>query len=213
MNRKFIFVGIGVAVAIAATVVGWHQFGAEKKAQSSELDLDFTYVEANSNLKENLQSKGISMSSPITLKKQGDIDKYCTFLADKEKQKLIQYCTSTELKDQNKKFLGNIHIIGSSSAPQLVIVALQSDPTLSNLEQVKSIFGAVIKELICDCWDKVKPGGYATIEDMVDAFRDFHIQGKKPDSSSNSIPLASKRFQMILSTNQQGYSWKLLIAR
>lgn len=171
------------------------------------------YAEANSNLKENLQSKGISMSSPITLKKQEDIDKYCTFLADKEKQKLIQYCTSTELKDQNKKFLGNIHMIGSSSAPQLVIVALQSDPTLSNLEQVKSIFSAVTKELICDCWDKVKPGGYATVEDMVDAFRDFHIQGKKPDSSSNSIPLASKHFQMILATNQQGYSWKLLIAR
>lgn len=213
MKRKFVFVGIGVGIAIIAVIVGWYQFRSEKMVQSSELDLDFTYAEANSNLKQTLQSKGISMSSPITLKKQEDIDKYCTFLADKEKQKLVQYCTSTELKDQSSKFLGNIHMIGSSKAPQLVIVALQSDPTLSNLQEVKSIFSVVTKELICDCWDKIKPGGYATLDDMVDAIRDFHIQGKKPDSSSNAIPLASKHFQMTLSTNEQGYSWKLLIAR
>ena len=213
MKRKFIFSGIGIAVAIIAAIVAWHQYGSEKIAQSSELDLDFTYAEANLNLKGNLQSKGISMSSAITLKKQEDIHKYCTFLADEEKQKLIQYCTSTEIKDQSSKFLGNIHMIGSIKAPQLVIVALQSDPTLSNLQEVKSIFSVVTKELICDCWDKIKPGGYASIEDMVDAIRDFHIQGKKPDSSSNTIPLASKHFQMTLSTNEQGYSWKLLIAR
>ena len=80
-------------------------------------------------------------------------------------------------------------------------------------DNVKNVFGAVINETVCQCWDKERPGGYATLSDMVNALRDFHINGKKPDSTTHSISLANKHFEIEATTNANGYLWKLLVAR
>jgi len=48
---------------------------------------------------------------------------------------------------------------------------------------------------------------------MIDALRDFHINGKKPNSTTHSIPLANKHFEIEATTNENGYVWKLLVAR
>ena len=104
-------------------------------------------------------------------------------------------------------------MVGSPDTPGLVIAALQSNPMLGNYDEVKTVFGDVINETVCQCWDKEKPGGYATLSDMLNALRDFHINGKKPDSTTHSVPLANKHFEIELTTNQNGYLWKLLVAR
>ncbi|MGI0082901.1 MAG: hypothetical protein ACREAF_05750 [Nitrosopumilaceae archaeon] len=210
-SRKYIYAGIGAAAVIAAIIASLYQFNNVDNSNDA-LNLDFTYAEANSNIKDNLQSKGIVMSSPITLQKSDDIRKYCSFLSE-EKQKLVQHCTSTEMEDNTKEFLGNVHILGTSSAPQLVIVALQSDPTLQNLDDVKTVLGATIDELVCTCWSEVKPGGYGTVDDLVSSLLEAHLKEKKPETHSSTIPLASKNLRFVLTTNQQGYEWQLLISR
>ena len=212
-SRKYIFAGIGVAAAIAIAVFVISYTEKPKTLQADLLSLDFTYDEANSVLKQSLQSQGIVMSSPLKFQKQQDLDKWCKFLSDPEKQKIVQYCTSTELKDQNGQFVGNVHMVGSSMAPSLVVVALQSNPYLDNMAQVKTIFDTVTKELVCDCWNNVKPGGYDTIGDWVDALRDFHNTGNKLQSQSKSLALASKHMQIKLATSNEGYVWQMLIAK
>ena len=179
----------------------------------SALDLDFSYEKANSDLKKILLTHGINMSNPLRFSSQSYISQYCNFLSDPKKQALIKFCTSTELKDKNGNFLGNIDMVGSHTAPGLVIVALQSNPILTNYDDVKTVFGSVINETVCQCWDKAKPGSYATLSNMMNALRDFHINGKEPNSTTHSIPLADKHFEIELSTNEQGYLWKLLVAR
>ncbi|MGI0027470.1 MAG: hypothetical protein ACREAD_06475, partial [Nitrosopumilaceae archaeon] len=183
------------------------------QSQISPLDLDFSYEEANSNLLTSLQSHQINMSRPLQFFSQTNINQYCNFFSDAKKQALVKFCTSTELRDKDGNFLGNINMVGSTRAPGLVIAAIQTDPVMSNLNDVKTVFGAVINETTCDCWDKEKPRGYATISDMIDAFRDFHIASKKPNSTSQSVPLGSEHFELELTTNQSGYVWKLLVAR
>ena len=220
-QKKLLYAGIGGAAAIAAIIVvivvlpniSNPATDNSDQSQISPLDLDFTYDEANSNLRTSLHSDEINMSRPLQFFSQTDINQYCHFFSDDKKQALVKFCTSTELKDKNGNFLGNINMVGSTRAPGLVIAAVQTDPTLSTLNDVKTIFGAVINETTCDCWDKEKPRGYATLSDMIDAFRDFHIAGKKPNSTSQSVPLGSEHFELELTTNQNGYLWKLLVAR
>ena len=211
--RKHLILGIGAAVAIAAIVFVISYNGKSETSKTDSLSLDFTYDEANGVLKQSLQSQGIVMSSPLRFPKQQDIEKWCKFFSDSEKQKLVEYCTSTEIKDQSGKFLGNIHLVGSPSAPKLVLVVLESNPLLDNLNQIKTVFGIVTKELVCDCWEDVKPDGYETVENWVDALRDFHTSGSKPHSESKSILLASKHMQIQLTTTKEGYVWEMLIAR
>lgn len=213
-KKKPIYIGIGAAAALAGMlIVVYSTTGIAAMPKTDSFALDFTYEEANSNLKQSMQSHGILMSSALKFEEQKDIEKWCSFFTDQEKQKLVEYCTSTEIKDQKGNFLGNVHIVGSSSAPRLVFAILQSNPMIDNLEQVKTVFGTMTKELVCDCWEEVKPSGYDTIGDWVDALRDFHTSGDKPHSASKPLALASKHLQIELTTNKDGYLWELLIAQ
>lgn len=218
-QKKLLYGVIGVTIPIAAIVIlvlpsiSNQLNNNSDQSQTSPLDLDFSYEEANSNLKATLLSHEINMSKPLKFSSPTDINQFCNFFSDARRQALVKYCTSTEIRDKNGNFLGNINMVGSTRAPGLIITALQSDPMLSNLNNVKFIFGAVINETICTCWDQVKPGGYSTVSDMVNAQRDFQITGKQPTSASNTIPLGTEHFRMELTTNQQGYVWKLLVAR
>lgn len=220
-QKKFLYAGIGgavsIAVIISALVILPNMYNQSTdntdQSQISPLDLDFTYEEANSNLKTTLLSHEINMSRPLQFSSQTDINQYCNFFSDQKKQALVKFCTSTVLQNKNRNFLGNINMVGSTRAPGLVIVAIQSNPVMSNLNDVKTIFGVVINETTCDCWGKEKPRGYATPSDMIDAFRDFHIAGKRSNTTTQSVPLGSEHFEMELTTNQSGYVWKLLVAR
>ena len=220
-QKKFLYAGIGGAAVTAVIIIvivllpniSNQSPDNTDQSQVSPLDLSFSYEEANSNLRTSLRSHEINMSRPLQFFSQTDINQYCNFFSDSKKQALVKFCTSSELKDKNGNFLGDINMVGSTRAPGLVIAAVQTDPTLSTLNDVKTIFGAVINETTCDCWDTEKPRGYATLSDMIDAFRDFHIAGKKPNSTSQSVPLGSEHFELELTTNQNGYLWKLLVAR
>ncbi|TLX68471.1 MAG: hypothetical protein E6L00_00335 [Thaumarchaeota archaeon] len=220
-QKKLLYAGICVATVVAGIIIILTQFPSisnqstnnTDQSQISPLDLDFSYEEANSNLKATLLSHDINMSKPLRFSSQSDINRYCNFFSNEKRQALVKYCTSSEIKDKNGNFLGNINMVGSTRAPGLVISALHSDPLLSNLNDVKIIFEAVINETICTCWDQVKPGGYSTLSDMINAQRDFQITGKQPTSASNTIPLGTEHFRIELTTNQQGYVWKLLVAR
>jgi hypothetical protein len=216
VKSKYVYVGI--AVAVAAIIVIIIQFNTnpvvnQNNQESSQVAyLDFSYEEGNSDLKSALSLHQINMSNPLKFDTPAAINQYCNFLSDQKKQALITYCTSAELKDK-QGFLGDINMVGSTNAPVLVIVAIQSNPMLTNYDTVKTIFGTVINSTVCQCWDKEKPRDYPTISAMVDAFRDFHINGKKPNSTTQSVPLGNKHFEIELTTNENGYLWKLLVAK
>jgi hypothetical protein len=217
VNKKsFIFIGVGAAVAIFALLLVQNLDDSNVRVSNqpvSSLDLDFSYSEANSQLKQSLESVGVSMSSPVRMSDQATIQKYCTLFDDEQKQSLIEYCTSTELLSSEGKFLGNIHIVGSKASPQLVIALVQVDPLMSQIADVKSTFQIIIEELVCDCWDEEKPDGFETIGDWVNGLRKFHTGDVKPHSQSKPILLEGTKIQIELTTNFDGYLWELLVAR
>lgn len=217
-SKKYAYIGVAAAAGITVVILILTQFNTGPAVQSTPTGIDaytlnFPYEEANSNLKTTLATRHINMSSPVRLSSQSDIMQYCDFLTNQTKQAMIEYCTSTEIKDEHGNFLGNLDMIGSTLAPVMVIAAAQSDPTFSNYNDVKILFGDVINETICQCWTSENPGNYTSISAMMDGLRTFHINGKRPDSATNSIPLNGEHFEIELTTNTKGYLWKLLVAK
>ncbi|TRZ79729.1 MAG: hypothetical protein D4R90_03250 [Nitrosopumilales archaeon] len=217
-SKKYVYLGI-IGVAIAAVVIAITQFNIipmmdeDKPQQSSQVAfLDFSYDEANSDIKSTLVAYHINMTKPIRLSSQADVRQYCNFLTDPKKQALVTYCTSTVLKDK-QGFLGNVNMLGSTNVPGIVVVALQSNPMLTNYGAVKTVFDVVINSTICQCWEKETPDGFLTLSALVDKLRDTHLTTKDPTTSTHVLPLGNKHFKIELTTNESGYLWKLLVSK
>jgi hypothetical protein len=201
-NRKILPIVAGIVVVLVVSFL----FIATGKQETKN-----QYLEDNLQLKQKLAEDGILMSSPIRLQEPEDIAKYCTFFTSDEKQKLVKYCTSTELKDANGKFLGNIHMVGSPDEPKVIIVLLQTDPSMSQIDYVKTVFDKTIETLVCDCWQEESPGGFSDVGKWVEGLRQFHQSDVQPHSKSKQLVLESKSIQMELTTNKDGYLWQLFI--
>ncbi len=198
MNK--IFYAAGGAAAALVIVLVWSGTGPDAKP---------SYADANARLKTRLAEHQISMSSPIKLKEQKDIDEFCRFFKNPDLQRLVLYCTSTELKDQTGEFLGNIHMVGSADSPKITLTLLQSDKTMANLGTVKTVFESVINT-VCDCWQQQNPGGIS-ISQWVDGLREFHLGDTKTHSKSREVSLGGKTLQLELTENPDGYLWQLFI--
>jgi len=184
----------------------------DKKFNTLSLpELEFTYDDSNSKLKEKLEFFDISMSKPIKLINRNYLEEFCTFFENEDLQNQVDYCTSTELRDSEGKYLGNIHMVGSRQMPKIILALIQTGPFMQNLDDVKTVYNVVIEDLVCDCWNEVQPGDIETVAGWVDKQRDFHTSDTKPTSKSN-LSLSGMQLQMELTTNTEGYLWKLLIS-
>ena len=210
MKKIFLYLGIGIAILIIVIGISLNQ--DVKFIPEQSLELDFKYMNANSKLKEFLETYGISMSAPVELRSPSSIEKYCSFFDDENTQKLVEYCTSTELLDSEGNFLGNIHMVGSPKLPKIVLVLIQADPFMQELAKIKPVFRVVIENLVCTCWGEVKPSGINTIDEWIERHREFHTSDTRPTSTS-TVSLEGKQLQIELTTNSDGYLWKLLIDR
>lgn len=207
--KKIMPIVIGIVVAIGLILIlGQYQ---ETSIAKSEAPTDSQYINANSLLIQALAERQIQMSSPIKISSPENIEKYCSLFASEEKQQLIKYCTSTEVKNQNGEFLGNIHMVGTLDTPQVVMALIQTDKDASQLDSAKNVFETVTESLICNCWSEQKPGGLNSIDSWVDGLWQFHQTDTKPHSKSNTLKLDGKSLQLELTTNNDGYLWKFLI--
>jgi hypothetical protein len=203
MNRRIlVFTSILITTVIVLSIF-WYS--------SEQPERNLTYDALNGLLREDLAKQNVTMSSPIRLQSQESIGKYCSLFSDERQQSLVKYCTSTELKDAQGKFLGNIHMVGSNEMPQVVMALLQTDPLMSELDTVKTIFQTVIDDAVCKCWADIRPGGMSSPNDWIDGLKQFHQSDSQPHSRSTHLKLGQKTMQLELTTNDDGYLWQLFI--
>lgn len=211
MKKKIFIYIIAAIVAVAILATSVFTLTKDNPIEPMSLpELDFTYTDSNLKLKQNLESREISMSSPLKFSTISDLNKFCAFFENTQLQNQVEYCTSTELRDSEGNYLGNIHMVGNRQMPKIVLSLIQSNPFMDNLDSVKTVYDTVIQDLVCNCWIDVKPGSFETVSDWIDKQREFHTSGTKPTSKS-SLNLSGKQLEMELTTNTQGYLWKLLI--
>ncbi|MFB5613353.1 MAG: hypothetical protein ACE5RL_08640 [Nitrosarchaeum sp.] len=209
MNKKIITpIAIGVITAIVLIIILVPS--SQKQIPEPIPAIDFSYIASNAHMKSLLESNGISMSSPIKFSGES-IEKYCRFYDDDDKQNSIKYCTSTELKESDGKFLGNIHMTGSVNSPDTVLGVIQTDPFMSNLDSIKKTYQVMVESTVCDCWQDLKPGKLESVSAWIDAAKAHHLQAKSTTSNSEIDGLAHKRLFLEITTNTNGYLWKFVI--
>lgn len=198
------------AIAGILIVFGLFVFVLQNDEKENEITPQEFNYDSNSDIKKSLEIHDILMSNPLKLQGE-DMDQYCMFFGDPSVQERIEYCTSTEIKDSSGKFLGNIHMIGDSTAPQVVMAIIQSDPFISQENQISLIFESIIENVVCDCWQNVKPGGFHSVSDWVKAAKEHHLEAKRTTSKSEISGLAQKQIILEITTNNDGYLWKFLV--
>ncbi len=219
MKKKVPAIGGGIAILVIIGVV--ISLGAENNSQSNNSEpakqsfplgdgLDISYTEVNFQLKQILETKDISMSSPIKLDDLRSIWTYCNFF-EGEEQQLVQHCTSTELLDSEGNFLGNIHAFGSPEEPKRIMAVIQVDPFLNQKADAKTVFSVMTDSIVCQCWYEKNDDGLS-LDDWAEAYLTSHIGAGKPSTTSNIVSLEDRSLQMKLITNAEGYEWQLLIA-
>ena len=172
--------------------------------------LSLSYVDTNKELQNDLQSLDIKMSSPLKLN-GFSIDTYCTFFSDVLIQDSIEYCTSTELLDSKDQYLGNVQMVGSNAFPQYVIGVIQTDSSVSQLEDVKIVINSMIKLIVCDCWEEKEPGNFESVAMWIDAANSHHMENMSATSKSMINGLTEKPMLLEITANDNGSLWKFLI--
>ena len=172
--------------------------------------LSLSYVDTNKELQNDLQFLDIKMSSPLKLN-GFSIDTYCTFFSDVLIQDSIEYCTSTELLDSKDQYLGNVQMVGSNAFPQYVIGVIQTDSSVSQLEDVKIVINSMIKLIVCDCWEEKEPGNFESVAMWIDAANSHHMENMSATSKSMINGLTEKPMLLEITANDNGSLWKFLI--
>lgn len=208
LNKKWMILIAIVVVTAIGLIIGSQIFTIANNHKSD--DLSFSYIQTNKDLKEALSEHNISMSSPLRLKGAG-IEEYCNFFSNDSLQSAIEYCTSTELLDSDGKYLGNIHMVGSTESPRFVMGVVQVPPTLDNLNSVKVVYQTMIETLVCQCWSEEKPGGFESVSDWIDAANSHHLEAKRTTSKSEISGIAHKGLLLEITTNTEGYLWKFVV--
>jgi len=208
MNKVILISSIVVAIIISLSYVLVYDNDGGVSSTSNSLSL--SYVDTNKELQYDLQSSDIKMSSPLKLN-GFSIDTYCTFFSDEVTQNSIQYCTSTELLDSKDQYLGNVQMVGSNAFPRYVIGVIQTDSSVSQLEDVKIVVNSMVESIICDCWDEKKPGNFESVALWIDAANSHHLENTSATSKSTINGLTEKPILLEITTNENGFLWKFLI--
>lgn len=206
MNKKIlipVISGIAIVIIVAAFMI-------PTPNDSETGTLSVSYTDTNKELQAILATEDVAMSSALKLNGLS-IKEYCTFFADEAKQNAIEYCTSTELLDSEGQFLGNIQMVGLTFEPQYILGVIQADPFMSQLDDIKIIYGTMIENVVCDCWEEEKPGGFESVSAWIDAAKEHHLEAKKVTSKSKVSRLTAEPILLEITTNEEGYLWKFII--
>jgi len=208
--NKVVLIPFIVIIAIAILLSYVLIPDGDKRIPSSSNTLSLSYIDTNKELQYDLDLFNIQMSSPLKLN-GFSIDKYCTFFSDELVQNSIEYCTSTELLNSDGQYMGNIQMVGSNAFPEYVIGVIQSDSSVSQLDDIKIIVNSMIESVICDCWDEKKPGNFESVSSWIDAANLHHLENTSVTSKSTINGLNEKPILLEITTNENGYLWKFLI--
>ena len=198
-------------IILSLSILPYVDVNYSDSTKTNDISQSTSYTNSNLKIQAILLSHQIAMSSPVKLDTQDLIEQYClSFIAEKARD-IIDYCTSTELKTSNGDFFGNIHMVGSTNSPDLIIGTIQIDPFFNQEKEANAVFTSMLLTLVCDCWEDKKPSNFDSLTSFLDSVKEMHLETLKPRTVSQVITLEDKQIQTILITNQQGYEWQFLI--
>ena len=205
MNR-IMLAAIPAGAAVVVAVLALAFMSAPPIPSSPSQPAPGLTYEAIDAIRPDLDAYGISVSSPLLM--SGDsAAEYCSFFADGPSP---SHCISTELKGPTGEFLGNIHMVGTASEPDLVLGAFQSNRMASQQPQIAEVADAMIQRLVCDCWEDISPGGFGSVNEWVDEVVQRHLAAGDATTTSR-IEGLPQPVLMEATRSEEGHVWKVLV--
>ena len=208
MNKKIllaILFGIGIVSAIVF-------FSGNVSEDQSTPEVNFIYSNVDS-MQKILIDKNIVMSSPTVIT-DNTIGQYCTFFDNDGVQRFVQYCVTTALVDSDGEPLGNLNMGGNPISPSMALAILEVSPDLgSKRDQIDFVFQTMIENLVCDCWDEQKPGGFESVSSWLDAAESKYLESSQNTLKSKMNGLAQKQLILEITSVGESYLWTLIVLK
>jgi len=211
--NKIILIPILIVIAVA-TSLSLYSFSQtmQPEVKSTPYEIDFTFYDIEK-IQSNLLLHGIIMSSPVAIT-DNTIKQYCTFFDDENVRRTVDYCTTTALVNSDGNAIGNVNLGGTTDGPTMAIAILDSSPFLnSNENEVKIVFQTMIETLVCDCWEKQKPGGFESVNAWIDAAEEKYAESSKTTLKSEISGLDNKKLILEITSTSESYLWTLIILK
>ena len=133
-------------------------------------DSGFTYYDIEK-IQDSLTKQNIFVSAPAPITDH-TISQYCTFFENGFLH-TVEYCTTTAVLDSEGIPLGNINLGGDIQSPIMAVANIETKTLNSNPDEISAIFETMIKNLVCDCWEK-ESADYPSITSWLEAAQKFY---------------------------------------
>ena len=208
MNMKIpLLILLGIGVVFAAVF-----FSGNTLDDQSIPDVNFIYSNIDS-MQKILIANGIVMSSPTVIS-DDTVGQYCTYFDNDGIQKFVQYCITTALVDSDGKPLGNLNMGGNPISPSMALAIIEVSPDLgSKRDKIDFVFQTMIENLVCDCWDEQKPGGFESVSSWLDAAESKYLESSQNTLKSKMNGLAQKQLILEITSVGESYLWTLIVLK
>jgi len=174
-------------------------------------DVNFIYSNVDA-MQKILITNDIVMSSPTVIS-DDTVGQYCTYFDNDGIQKFVQYCITTALVNSDGKPLGNLNMGGNPISPSMALVILETPDLNSKRDKIDFIFQTMIENLVCDCWDEQKPGGFESVSSWLDAAETKYLESTQNTLKSKMNGLAQKQLILEITSIDESYLWTLIVLK
>ena len=208
MNKKFLF-SVLFSIGIISAIVF---FSGNTLDDQPIPEVNFIYSNVDS-MQKILIDKNIVMSSPTVIT-DDTVGQYCTFFDDDGIQRFVQYCVTTALVDSDGKPLGNLNMGGNPISPSMALTIIEVSPDLdSKRDKIDFVFQTMIENLVCDCWNEQKPGGFESVSSWLDAAEAKYLESSQNTLKSKMNGLAQKQLILEITSVGESYLWTLIVLK
>ena len=210
MNVK-ILISISIVVVLSIAFLAFTTSESTSEPISEpNYEIDFVYSDIDK-IKKILATQNLilSVSTAIT---DNTVSQYCTYFDDNV-QKFVKYCTTAALLDSGGKPFGNINMGGNSDDSTMALAIIEV-PTLDFKEnEIDFVFQTMIETFVCDCWEKLQPGGFESVSLWLDAAKEKYAESSQTTLKSTISGLDEKQIFLEITSTEKSYLWTLVIVK
>ncbi len=206
-----IFIGVVITVGVLIFVFSSETKSEQKVLPPPDYEINFNYDDIEK-IQQILRTHDIFVSNPSAITDH-TVDQYCTYFDDDDTQKFVSYCTTTSIIDSDGNSIGNINIGGTADESVMALALIETGTLDSKSSEIYLIFKTMIEVLVCDCWDQLRPGDFASSDDWIDATVNRYSDSGKTTIESKIDGLDHKQLILEITSVENSYLWTLIVVK
>jgi hypothetical protein len=206
-----ILISISIVVAISIVLVFTTSESTPESISEPNYEINFVYSDIDK-IQEILATQNLILSTSVEIT-DITVSQYCTFFDDENVQKFVKYCTTAALLDSDGTPLGNINMGGNSDYSTMALAIIEVSTLDSKASEIDFVFQTMIETLVCDCWEKLQPGGFESVSLWLDTAKERYAESSQTTLKSKISGLDEKQLILEITSTEKSYLWTLIIVK